>query len=109
MTELKNCPNCGGILDDTGRCMYCKSKVYDLTDINIDLNSRDILLMKLKVGGQEMIAKCYPTNVSVEMRPDCDSYGDYSGKVHHILISNNLAVHLDLISCSDFKVKAVEE
>lgn len=109
MIELKNCPNCGGVLDDTGRCMYCKSKVYDLTDINIDLNSRDILLMKLKVGGQEMIAKCYPTNVSVEMRPDCCLYDKYDGKVYRTLISNNLNVHLDLATYSDLKVKAVEE
>lgn len=109
MTELKNCPNCGGVLDDTGRCMYCKSKVYDLTDINIDLNSRDILLMKLKVRNQEVIVKCYPTNVSVEMRPDYDVSRDYSGKLYRTLISNNLEVHLDLVSCSDFIVKAVEE
>lgn len=108
MTELKNCPNCGGVLDDAGRCMYCKSKVYDLTDINIDLNSRDILLMKLKVGGQEVIAKCYPTNVSVEMRPDYDFGRDISGKLYRTMISNNLSVHLDLVSCSDYTVKVVE-
>lgn len=109
MTELKNCPNCGGVLDDTGRCRYCKSKVYDLTDINIDLNSRDILLMKLKVGGQEVIAKCYPTNVSVGMMHDYDSYIDYSGKSCRTLIRNNFIVHLDLVSYSDFEVKAVVE
>lgn len=109
MEELKNCPNCGGILDDSGRCIYCKSKIYDLTDINIDLNSSDIMLMRLKVGGQEVIAKCHPTNVSVEMKPDYDSYIDYSGKSYRTLISNNLSVHLELISCSDFEVKEVEE
>lgn len=59
MEELKNCPNCGGVLDDTGRCMYCNSKVYDLTGVNIDLDTRDILKMKLKLNGQDVIMYCY--------------------------------------------------
>lgn len=29
MEKYNNCPNCGGTLDDTGRCQYCGSKVYD--------------------------------------------------------------------------------
>lgn len=32
MEKLENCPNCGGILDDLGRCEFCGSKVYDLCD-----------------------------------------------------------------------------
>lgn len=39
---LKNCPNCGGILDDAGRCMYCKSKIYDFVGFNIDSSMRAI-------------------------------------------------------------------
>lgn len=33
--RLKNCPNCGAMLNDFGRCEYCGSKVYDLTDIDV--------------------------------------------------------------------------
>lgn len=66
MTEIKNCPSCGGTLDDTGRCIYCKSKVYDLTDINIDLNSRYIIKLKMTHGNDTIIMNCYPANVSVE-------------------------------------------
>lgn len=32
---LKNCPNCGGLLDDFGSCQFCGSKVYDLCDIDV--------------------------------------------------------------------------
>ena len=34
MKKLENCPNCGGFLDDLGRCKFCGSKVYDLCDID---------------------------------------------------------------------------
>ena len=33
---LKNCPNCGGILEDTGRCHYCGSKIYDFLSVDFD-------------------------------------------------------------------------
>ena len=66
MTEIKNCPSCGGTLDDNGRCLYCKSKVYDLTDINIDLNSRDIIKLRMKHGNNTIIMDCYPASVSME-------------------------------------------
>ena len=28
---LKNCPNCGGTINEAGRCEFCGSKVYDFT------------------------------------------------------------------------------
>ena len=67
MTQLKNCPNCGGILDDEGRCMYCKSKVYDLTGVNIDFNTRDVVLLKIKWQDQIVYLKAHPINAKVEM------------------------------------------
>ena len=80
MERLKNCPNCGGILDDEGRCMYCKSKVYDLTGMKIDLDNRDIVLFKVYLKGHEVIMKGYPTNVSMNMNYE---YNDvYGGNAH---------------------------
>lgn len=35
---LKNCPNCGGTLNEAGRCSFCGSKVYDF--LTIDFNDR---------------------------------------------------------------------
>ena len=34
INQLKNCPNCAGILNEAGRCTYCVSKVYDFLSIN---------------------------------------------------------------------------
>ena len=80
MIELKNCPNCGGILDDTGRCMYCKSKVYNLTDVNINFDTRDILVFKIKQNGYDTIFSAYPTTATLEVNNDvgyaCDSMGN---------------------------------
>jgi len=39
--KLKNCPNCGATLNDFGRCEYCGSKVYDLTDIDLRTSYHD--------------------------------------------------------------------
>ncbi len=76
MIELKNCPNCGGILDDEGRCMYCKSKIYDLTGMKINMDNRDIVLFKIQVNGNEVIMKGYPTNVTLNCEPEYqDVYG----------------------------------
>ena len=69
MIELKNCPNCGGILDDEGRCMYCKSKVYDLTGMKINMDNRDIVLFKIQMNGREVIMKGYPINVTLNCEP----------------------------------------
>jgi hypothetical protein len=35
MNRLHNCPNCGGYLNDHGRCEFCGSKVYDFCDIDL--------------------------------------------------------------------------
>lgn len=40
MDRLHNCPNCGGYLNDHGRCEFCGSKVYDLCDIDLALDSK---------------------------------------------------------------------
>jgi DNA-directed RNA polymerase subunit RPC12/RpoP len=32
--RLKECPNCAGILNESGRCTFCGSKVYDLMAID---------------------------------------------------------------------------
>ncbi len=98
MEELKNCPNCGGVLDDTGRCMYCNSKVYDLTGINIDLDTRDILKMKLKFNGQDVIIHCYPTSAQFEYHQNYESYTGYEGVMHTARRNPDVTVRLELQS-----------
>lgn len=79
MIELKNCPNCGGMLDDEGRCMYCKSKVYDLTGVNIDFNTRDIVLLKIKWQDQMVYLKAHPINAEMEIHPIYDDISSLCG------------------------------
>lgn len=33
--KLTNCPQCGGILNEAGRCEFCGSKVYDFLTIDL--------------------------------------------------------------------------
>lgn len=82
MKELKNCPNCGGTLDDAGRCMYCKSKVYDFTDVKIDLNNREPIFLQLMSNGEPLTVKCYMCNPTITVYGDIDYYRDARGKLH---------------------------
>lgn len=83
MTELKNCPNCGGVLDDTGRCMYCKSKVYDLTGIKIDPLNREPIILRFMYGKESFTIQCYMTEPRVETEMiNLDAYRDVHGRLH---------------------------
>ena len=55
LDKLHNCPNCGGYLNDRGRCEFCGSKVYDFCDIDLALDPTEIpqktyLRIKTKEG-----------------------------------------------------------
>lgn len=96
--KLKNCPSCGGTLDDNGRCPYCNSKVYDLTDINIDVNSHDRIKLKLKCGDRTVVMDCYPANLSWDIEYNDVSYRDYSGGVYCLKRPPCYRITLELIS-----------
>lgn len=95
MIELKNCPNCGGILDDEGRCMYCKSKVYDLTDVNINLDTRDILAFKVKMNDKDIYFYARPTNASFDSHFDSNYIEDWRGVPMVIPMRRCLDIHMD--------------
>lgn len=40
--KVKNCPNCGGILNDSGCCLFCGSRVYDFADLYFTINDKPI-------------------------------------------------------------------
>ena len=93
---LNNCPHCGGVLDDDGRCLYCKSKVYDLTDINIDMDSRDIILMKVKYMGKDIEIKCYPSSIKVNIESCYDAL--YCDDKRYLMNSRpNTTIELELV------------
>lgn len=66
--QLKNCPNCGAVLDDTGRCQFCGSKVYDLFDI--DMKNRADKYVRIKTSKGIMIAPIIFNQISLEMSQD---------------------------------------
>ena len=45
---LTNCPNCGGILLDSGVCPYCQTKVRYENELNISVNEPIEILIKHK-------------------------------------------------------------
>lgn len=63
--QLKNCPNCGAVLDDTGRCQFCGSKVYDLFDI--DMKNRAHKYVRIKTSKGIVIAPIIFNQISLEM------------------------------------------
>ena len=56
--KLKNCPSCGGILNEAGRCEFCGSKVYDF--LTIDFKDRYMpsaqTYIRIKYDGKIIIA-----------------------------------------------------
>lgn len=104
MVELKNCPNCGGILDDTGRCMYCKSKVYNLTDVNINFDTRSILVFKIRQGGNDVLFSAFPTHASLEFNDKADYFYAANGaRLCHFSRGQGADLHMDfsLVSRKD--------
>ena len=94
--RLKNCPNCGGILDDAGRCMYCKSKVYDLTDVNINLDTKDILLFKIRANGNDVYFSAKPVHAEIELNADrCYARDAFGNKLVSFTKGYNMDIHMD--------------
>ena len=54
--ELKNCPNCGGILNETGRCEFCGSKIYDFCDIDLSREKKGVNYIRIKVSDRIILA-----------------------------------------------------
>lgn len=85
--RLKNCPNCGGILGEDGRCKYCGSKVYDF--LTLDFNKGygeakgEKTYIRVKYDGKIMLLPIiYINNVSVTVEPITSTYMDEMGLIH---------------------------
>lgn len=84
--KLTNCPNCDGILDESGRCIFCGSKVYDFLSISFDdprSPSYAKTYIRLKVGNRIGILPVYPQNASYTLRNDVWVNNYYDGKYIH--------------------------
>ena len=73
--QLKNCPNCGGILDEAGRCKFCGSKVYDFLNISFSdphaYSSKTYIRIKTHEG-KIMVAPVVVRDCSMTMRSNID-------------------------------------
>lgn len=70
--QLENCPNCGGILNETGRCQFCGSKVYDFLAISFgDPRSPSYAktYIRIKVENRIGILPVYPQAASLKATP----------------------------------------
>lgn len=66
MEKLENCPNCGGFLDDLGRCEFCGSKVYDLCDIDVTNRvNRGVSYIRIKTDNQIILAPVRTNAVNI--------------------------------------------
>lgn len=68
--KLTNCPNCGGYLNEAGRCEFCGSKVYDFLSINFDyahLPSAKTYI-RIKSNGKILLAPVIVNTANIETR-----------------------------------------
>lgn len=68
--RLENCPNCGAILDEVGRCSYCGSKVYDFCDIDVSSVNRHSTYIRIKVDNKTIVAPIRTNYVNMEFSRD---------------------------------------
>lgn len=66
--KLKNCPNCGGTLNEAGRCRFCGSKVYDFLSINLDHTYRPSAktYIRIKSNDKIILAPIIVNNARIE-------------------------------------------
>ena len=67
MERLSNCPNCGGILDDFGKCQFCGSKIYDLCDIDVRTKggNKGKTYIRIRTDNQIILAPIRTNSVSI--------------------------------------------
>ena len=79
--KLKNCPNCGGTLNEAGRCSFCGSKVYDFLSINFDHTYRPSArtYIRIKSNGKVILAPIIVESVSISLENNNMVYIDPNG------------------------------
>lgn len=73
--KLTNCPQCGGILNEAGRCEFCGSKVYDF--LTIDFSNTQYISAKtyirVKYKGKIVIAPVIVNSMRMDMESSLDT------------------------------------
>lgn len=81
LEQLKNCPNCGGTLEDDGRCMFCGSKVYDLFDIDLDCYKHKYI--RIKYNGSIQVLPVIFGGFNLTYGPDVPTV-DYNNQSRYV-------------------------
>lgn len=95
---LKNCPNCGGYLNDSGRCEFCGSKIYDFVNVDFDKPAKTYIRIRNKgkiitapvVFNFGSIQIDYPTT-TIEANNYCRAFVDtpiMTGSIDYTVVGN---------------------
>jgi len=77
MNQLHNCPNCGGYLNDSGRCEFCGSKVYDFVAVDFDKCCKTYI--RIKSGGKILTMPVIFHTADINISSDTISTDDVLG------------------------------
>ena len=111
--RLRNCPNCAGILDDSGRCNYCGSKVYDFLAINFSSkekksNAQTFIRIRLD-DGEYVLPILSFVNASITATPQYAAWDNYDGTECRRMMSIERRVDLSCFCGDLMKVGGVAE
>lgn len=103
--QLENCPNCGGILDEAGRCKFCGTKVYDFLNIAFSdphaYSSKTYIRIKTREG-KIMVAPVVVRDCTMTMRSDIDYLLPESGYSYLTRKFPTTEIDLGLLVTGDF-------
>ena len=109
--QLENCPNCGGILDEAGRCKFCGSKVYDFLNISFSdphaYSSKTYIRIKTHEG-KIILAPVVVRDCSMTIRSDLDYLLPESGFTY-ARKSTTTEIDLGLLVTGDLIYTEVEK
>ena len=96
--QLKNCPNCAGILNEAGRCTYCGSKVYDFLSINF--SSREVpsdkTYIRIKVDDRVIIAPIVVNTASMVAEMNTCYADSFDGGGRYVRTAPTMVIDLSL-------------
>lgn len=100
--KLTNCPNCDGILDESGRCIYCGSKVFDFLSIDFTHNrsraTQPKTYIRIRTGKGIVLAPINISSVTLTSRPIYAEANYYHGVY---LDRNQTDMNIECQVCGD--------
>ena len=101
--KLTNCPNCGGYLNDSGRCEFCGSKVFDF--LSIDFGCRNMpsakTYIRIKSKGKVYIAPVRVDTVNITIPSDTLYCSDLLGDSGYLTRQSYPNYNVDFIGIGE--------